>query len=191
MKHIIVEGIDRVGKSTLIKFLAEHFNYDNVHIRHFGKPIKSKGDILSSQQSMFVNEARLLRSIKENEKQGAYFENIVIWNRSHIGEYTHGHLHRGYSKRELKSVVLNYDKNFLDLKNTFLIFMYADPEFCMKMEDGNSLSQDLDKKEKEIKLFKEAMEISLIENKINIKVNKKNNFKDKKEIFNEILKFIK
>ena len=35
MKLLIIEGGDQLGKSSLIKGLCEHFNYDNVTIRHF------------------------------------------------------------------------------------------------------------------------------------------------------------
>jgi thymidylate kinase len=40
MKLIIIEGGDRLGKSTIITGLCKYFNYDNVTVRHFGKPPK-------------------------------------------------------------------------------------------------------------------------------------------------------
>ena len=41
MKLYIVEGGDRLGKSTLISKICQSANYDNVTIRHFGKPPKT------------------------------------------------------------------------------------------------------------------------------------------------------
>ena len=40
MKHIIIEGSDRTGKNTLIKSICDKYEYNNITIRHFGKPPK-------------------------------------------------------------------------------------------------------------------------------------------------------
>ena len=193
MKHIIIEGIDQTGKSTLIKSLCEHFNYDNLTIRHFSKPPKNFKNPLEYQKACFLNEKDLLNQLLKNESNGAYFENILIWNRSYLGEFVHGHLHRGYSKKELKEEIINFEKYFMIDHQSHLILLLADSEFCMAKEDGNSLSKNIIQKTLEIELFKEIYNESLISNKKIIYVNQPNTilFKDKNKILLEVLNFIK
>ena len=66
MKLIIIEGGDRLGKTSLIKGLCEYFNYDNITIRHFGKPPMnlSSEDVLDFQFKCFNYEGNLMHEIK-------------------------------------------------------------------------------------------------------------------------------
>jgi len=61
----------------------------------------------------------------------------------------------------------------------------------LDQEDGESFSQDLDQKTRELQLFKEAHALSLILNKKLIKVNQGNGYRGKEVIINEVLEFIK
>ncbi|MFW6311052.1 MAG: hypothetical protein ACOC1K_02330, partial [Nanoarchaeota archaeon] len=74
---------------------------------------------------------------------------------------------------------------------TYLILLTASPEFFFENEDGESFSQTLEEKEKELNLFKEVFDISTIKNKVIVKVDdgfKK--FKPKQDIFLEAMKHI-
>jgi len=179
MKHIIIEGGDRLGKSTLINLLCNHFNYDNINIRHFGKPPqKFPEDIspLEFQAKCFVKEGRLLDFTHQLENdQYAYFENIVIWNRSHLGEYVYGQMFREQNPIEIEKFIKNFEEEFLIYNSeTYLILLTADSEFFLEQEDGKSFSKNIEEKSRELNLFDDIYNKSLVDKKLRIKVNKNN-----------------
>ena len=64
MIHIIIEGIDRLGKSTLINELAK--DYNNVHIKHFSVPIgKTNKEKTIYQKQSFAREFRFIARLRE------------------------------------------------------------------------------------------------------------------------------
>jgi thymidylate kinase len=197
MKLIIIEGGDRLGKSTLIAKLAEHFNFDNVTVRHFGKPPKvfPEGvDPLTFQMECFYKEAFLVEQVKQMEEdEYNYYENIVIWNRAHLGEYVYGQMFRGLDPEQIKNALLNFEERFLlyDDLNVSLILLTAEPEFFHKREDGNSLSKTIDQKTRELALFDEAFHNSSIDKKLRLKVNIDKEFLPKDFIFNKVIDFLK
>jgi len=196
MKHFIIEGGDRLGKSTLIKHIAELYDYDNVSVRHFGKPPKKLAEdeeFLSYQIKCFYKEGYLLEYIKnlENDIYG-YYENIVIWNRSHLGEYVYGQMFRNNVPRNILNSLKTFEEKFiLYNEDTYLILLTADPDFFLKKEDGNSFSKNLIQKTTELKLFKEVFEHSEISNKLIIKVDENGEFISEEEIFNKVIELIK
>ena len=223
MKLIIIEGGDRLGKSTLIEGIGQHFNWDNVCVRHFGKPPKGMEtiDALHFQLECFDIDFHLLNEIKKRSlmKHHAYYSETVIWNRSHLGEFVYSQMFRNKDPEKIKGNfgqtlgelvqhnLINlewYLKKDLDIQS-YLITLTADPEFFHSKEDGNSFSQKLEDKTKELELFKEAHEFSTIKNKLLIKVDQStelptgtdwktkgpNIFRPKEDILNEVLTFIK
>jgi hypothetical protein len=54
--------------------------------------------------------------------------------------------------------------------------LHADVDFILKQDDGQSFTTDRKKKLKEMKLFNEAVDNSLIKNKLKIKVNDGNEY---------------
>lgn len=193
MKHIIIEGPDRGGKNSLIKSLCDEYDYDNVSIRHFGKPPSTLNneEAIDFQFSAFGKELNLLHNFKELENsEFYYFPNIVIWNRSHLGEYVYGSIYRNADKKYVLNLIKNFEK-FL-FEETSLITLTGDPEFFLSNEDGNSFSQNLEDKTKEVKLFKEIHSLSAIKNKKEIVINNKNNsFRKKEDVLEEAIDFLK
>jgi len=197
MKHIIIEGGDRLGKSTLIEGIAKHFNYDNVHIRHFGKPPKVFPEGISPlefQAKCFWKEAHFVEYVRQMEEdQFCYYENVVIWNRAHLGEYVYGQMFRAQDPKELKDYLSSFEtRNLLDKSDeTFLILLTAEPEFFLSKEDGNSFSQNLDEKKRELRLFDEIFEESLIDNKLRLNVDENGEFLNKSYLLDVVLDFMK
>ncbi len=194
MKHIFVEGPDNVGKTLLIKKLCEHFAYNNVSVRHFGKPPKGMSSVetLDFQFEVFSKEmlfADYIRNIMDKDDK-KYHENVIIWDRTHLGEYVHSQLFRGIDKNIIKPKLLDFEKQHLK-SDQYLILFTSDPMFLLQHEDGESLSQTLEEKTQESKLFKEIFNLSIIQNKKIIKVDNDNNYRDKNKIFNEVLELIK
>ncbi|MEG1009388.1 MAG: hypothetical protein RSE41_05375 [Clostridia bacterium] len=195
MKLIVIEGTDRTGKSTLIKKLCEHYNYDNVTIRHFGKPKVTEGtNVKYLQSAIFKFECELVKRIKDIEilENKNYFENVIIWNRSHFGEYIYGQLYRNYTREEAYEIVSNINVilKHVNVDSLHIIHLYGDPEFIIKNEDGQSFGKTVEDKEKELKLFFEIFNRQLVFNINHIKVNDGDSFKSKQEIFNEVLNII-
>jgi len=211
MKLIILEGGDRLGKSTLIKGLCEYLNYDNVTIRHFGKPPKgmTPQEVLDFQFKAFNAELYIFYNLHSREQVlTPYYPEIMIWNRSHLGEYVYSQMFRGGNPQELKKKLLDFEKGFISFE-VYLITLTADTDFFFEREklenDGSSLSKSLKEKTKELQLFKEAHDFSIIANKLLVKVDKEtelptgtewrmkgpNVFRPKEDILNEALTFIK
>ena len=193
MKHIIIEGGDRLGKDTLLKNLCKHFDYNNLTIRHFDKPPKgmSPKETLDFQFEVFYKEMIFRDFINENidGDDWGYHPNILIWNRSHLGEYVYSQMFRGITKRDVKAKLEKFEKSTLS-SNIYLITLTAAPKFFLDQEDGLSFSQNLEQKSKELRLFKEAHNLSLIPNKRLIQVNIGKEYRGKEHIFEEVLKFI-
>jgi len=190
MKLIILEGGDQLGKSTLIEGICKHFCYDNVTIRHFGKPPKDIKNILNFQFNAFMREQDLFFHIAYHDNQKYnYYPNILIWNRGHLGEYVYGQMFRKAHPEELKLRLIGFEKYFVSY-NVYLITLTADPNFFFSKEDGNSFSNDLITKTKELELFKEAHEFSIIRNKLIVKVDHNGKFWPKQDILNKVINFI-
>lgn len=197
MKLIICEGGDALGKNSLIKGLCEYFNYDNICVRHFGKPPKglSAPETLAFQMQCFNDEAIFYGQLKEKSvSKYNYYPDIMIWNRSHLGEFVYGQMFRNSNPQLLKDILTYYEKfslNCLNDNDIYLISLTADPEFFLNQEDGQSFSKTLKEKTKELKLFKEIHEFSHIKKKLLVKVDNEGKFRGKKQILEEVLNFIK
>jgi thymidylate kinase len=194
MKHIVIEGGDGLGKNSLIEALCRYYNYNNVAIRHFDKPPKglTPKETLEFQFQVFHKEFRYAQEMMEflEHDEYGYHENVLIWNRSHLGEFVYSQMFRGISRRDVAKRINSLERMFIH-PNQYLITLSASPKFFLDQEDGESLSQNLDEKDKELHLFREVHTLSLIENKKLIKVNEGQRYKGKDIIFNEVLEFIK
>jgi thymidylate kinase len=196
MKLIIIESPDCLGKNLLIKGLCEYYNYDNVMIRHFGKPPKNLNfkDIEKFQWNAFSDEANFILQSKSNFSTHleSYYENIFIWNRGIHGEYVYSAMFRYGDKEFLANQIRIFEKyKFHDtnLDVTFIL-LTATPEFALSKEDGKSFSQTLEQKTEELNLFNEIFESSSIKKKIKIQVNEGNNFINKEKILKTAIEFI-
>lgn len=197
MKHILIEGGDGLGKNTLIQRLCEYYDYNNVTIRHFDKPPKglSPKACLDFQFNVFHKEAFFVNLIKEqlDSDDFGYHENIVIWNRSHLGEFVYSQMFRGISQPDITRKLRKFEQSagFTDENNEiFLISLTASSKFFFEQEDGDSFSQSIEEKTKELELFKNAFNQSNIKNKLFITVNKGKSYKSRDIIFGEVLELL-
>jgi thymidylate kinase len=199
-KLIIICGGDRLGKGSLIKGLCEYYDYKNIMIRHCDKPpkeIESKY-VLDYQFECFNKESRLIHRFIQTfgNSEYCYHNNIIIYDRFYLGEYVYSQMFRGGNAKELKQLLIEWEKFNLmrmyeeDCK-VYLITLTADPEFFLIKEDGQSFSKNLEDKTRELELFKEAHNFSLIKNKLLVKVDINGEFRGKEEILTEVINFIK
>ena len=192
MKHIIIEGGDRLGKDTLISGIISNYE-DNWTIRHFGKPPKglSPKETLDFQFRTFYKEAIFVDHIRDeidNDEYG-YYDNSILWNRSHLGEYVYSQMFRGITKKEVKQKIRKFEGAVVT-PDMYLITLTASPYFFLSKEDGDSFSQSLEQKTRELQLFIEAHNLSCIPNKKIVKVDYEDTFRTKESILNSVIKFI-
>lgn len=186
MKHIIIEGCDRVGKDTLISWLCSQSN--NYTVRHFTKPKgNTNQERIDFQKKDFENEFSLSFD-RTKPNYTSQPNDMYIWNRSHIGEYVYGQMYRKYDPLWIFEIEKKFNFDMMD--DVYLILLYADPDFLIEREDGNSLSTKLEDREKEISLFLEAIDKSHIKNKLTIKVNEGNDYISKESIQLKVHNFL-
>lgn len=204
-KLLIICGGDRLGKTSLIKGLCEHFDYKNVTVRHCDKPPKDLNeDVLMYQLKAFKQEFNLILSTQTMKDKYLYHKNIVIYDRFYLGEYVYGQLFRNYTSSVLKKKISDLEKVFLTWLepycDTYLVTLTADPQFFLDRDDGNSFSKNLEQKTQELELFKEAHDFSIIKNKLLVKVDTNyadlyhktyKEFRSKQEILSDVINFIK
>lgn len=163
----IIEGPDRCGKGTIIENLIRYTNAQNYLILHSGKPNTknlSAQEIKDNQYNYNYNQIKL---IKENYQN----YDLIIFDRSYIGEYVYGNLYRNmnYIPEDMQEFENSSYINWLNKTHNCslqLILVSDSPENRLSREDGNSLSGfKLGVMKSEELLFKEYFEASTIENK--------------------------
>lgn len=179
MKVIIVEGPDNCGKSLLISSLLEKFT--TATVIHCGAP-NFKTDELPYLYQLYV------QSINENK----FNTNVVIFNRSWIGEYVYGSLYRNKFPHDIEKMILRLEKELSEHNEIFYVqLMSSNIDLLLKNDDGLSLSnQSKDKIKIELEMFQEIFTKSSIKNKKMIYVNNEDTFRQLTDIKNELFNFL-
>jgi len=187
MKLIIIEGTDQCGKDTLINSLSQ--DYAHTIKRHWGYPIGKTNEEKTAYQINFFNWEFQLYNILQTASNDINDNSVIIWNRSHIGEFVYGTLYRNSNP---ETWVMNLEKKFcFDLAdNIYLVCLYADPEFIVSQDDGQSYSARLEDKKLEDNKFFDACEASSIQKKLYLKVNEGIEYKSQQDILNTVSNFI-
>ena len=107
--------------------------------------------------------------------------NSIIVDRSHIGEMVYSPLYRNYSG----DYVLDIEKQY-NTDNFYLIVLTDRAENLISRDDGLSHSTDIDKKNEELELFREAFQKSNIKNKYMMNIEGHN----ENEVLNKVLDYI-
>jgi thymidylate kinase len=181
MKLLIIEGQDRCGKDSLINAISAE--YPNIIKRHWSFPKGSTNeDKTTYQKDSFNWEFENYRVTKSRRYQQ---NNLMIWNRAHLGELVYGSLYRN-SNPENWVMQLEEEYEFHKDPDVYLVYLYADPEFIVKKDDGESYSAKLDDKRAELEVFMKAFKDSKIIHKLAIKVNEGDSYVSKESIINQV-----
>ena len=168
----MIDGIDRLGKSTLIDNILNELGYHLVV--HYEKPKKLD---FYTHDPLFQYQLHCNRTMFFMINEGIR----VIFDRTHLGECVYAPLYRNYDG----DYVFNMEK-MTNLKRTKLILLTTS-NFDILTDDGESF--DWSNKEKEQELFIQAFNKSLIPDKCIIDVHNGNrSYKDPKVILKEALK---
>ena len=181
--HWIIEGGDRLGKSSLISRIDDEFGY---HIKlHYEKPKMLKKytlpDVVScDNKKQIALQTYQYVSFKHGFKLLAT-DIPTIYDRFHLGENVYAPMYRGYRGDYVYK--LEYDFDVKHLTNTRLILLTTS-NFDIITDDG--LGFDFSKKEEEQRLFVDAFNISSFSDKRIIDVHDGNgNYKSYDEVFDE------
>lgn len=125
--NILVEGIDNVGKSTLVRSLAKwYYNKQPIITQSIGAPFKDDLGLRTSKKYY----AKLFKLLADDDF-------TVIADRSHLGESVYAPIYRNYSGQ----YVMDFEEKLTD-KKTFLILLDStNLQEISNREDGLSLSQ--------------------------------------------------
>lgn len=186
----LIEGLDRLGKDTLISGIRNKCGYHQVihfskpEILEFYRPVRGGGDAIVAKREMlygyqrasFINMFNMLNEI--NTK--------MICNRAHLGEAVYSPLYRGYDGNYVFDLERSAGVN--QNYSTRLILLTEDFDKSEHFED-DGLSFDVTKRAHEQELFMAAFETSIIKDKRIICVTDQNTggFRSKEEILAEVL----
>jgi thymidylate kinase len=190
MKLLIVEGLDRVGKNTLLANLSS--NFENFCVRHFTSPPKglSEREAERFQQKAFHREFQLYNKVSEWDSHSELsMSSLWTWNRSHLGEAVYGKIYRNY---DATPWIIDLERFFsFDIKpEIYLLLLTASPDFIVKRDDGKSFTTDHDKKNKEIQSFVDVYNASLVQHKLHIRVDDGENYLSAERIHKNVLEFL-
>lgn len=200
----LIDGIDRLGKSSLIERIQQELGYHLVI--HYDKPkvlahyvdmadcIKraevSETDFDESYRNMDIQN--LARRLYQEDANRGMFELIkndtpMIFDRTHLGEMVYAPLYRKYSGEyvfDMEKDMLLYRPYSKD--SAIRLILLTTSNFEMIQDDG--LSFDFNKKEDEQKMFIDAFNKSNITNKVIVDVhNGHGGYKSFEEVFNEAI----
>jgi thymidylate kinase len=151
----IVEGPDRTGKNSQILLLKKWLESKDrtPHVLHYSN-VKCP-DIKAASERYYRQMFDFCQFAIKNDYD-------LILNRAHIGEVVYSPIYRDYDG----SYVYSLEKEFLKPTTPIALLLFIDdPDNLISREDGNSFSNDLEKKTIEVSAFVEAFERSKIKNK--------------------------
>ncbi len=198
MNVIIFEGVDNLGKSTLISNIANQYrDTRDILFMHATGPVCKEGEDPKEIQKVTFQQmfakCNYLANVEHTHSKTK--KNIVFMDRSHYGEYVYGQIYRGYSSSEILSMFKDIRYSFY---NVVVVHLEASPEFVVSHDDDKSFTSNYDSEKRletvkrEIALFNECFEKVKPKNYIKINVEgDNNNYRNVSELTEEILSKIK
>jgi hypothetical protein len=115
--------------------------------------------------------------------------NLVVWNRSHIGEFVYGNLYRN-TDPESWVIDLEYTFHYHERDDIYLLLLTTSPEFSASKDDGKSFASTATSRMVEIDNFRHAFKKSTIKKKLELCVEKDGKYIPQEEIVNTVMKFL-
>lgn len=173
----IIEGLDRLGKSTLVDGIVNTLGYHE--IIHYQKPKKLayyKEDLLEYQRASFQTMFQLLNSNAN-----------IVMDRGHLGEMVYAPIYRGYPGDYVIELERVHRADMMrDVRLILLIEDFATAKHFV--DDGLSLG-GIEKRQQEQQLFLEAFQKSIFNDKRIVCVTDRGQggFRPKEQILEEVL----
>jgi GTPase SAR1 family protein len=130
--RIILEGLDRTGKTSIISDLKREERFRDYPVRHDSGPAEHF-DITAVTPEVHAmhyiwDEAQLMKDTPNG-----------IWDRSYFSECVWGALYRGYDT--FNKIFFGEDNDLLD---TIMFILIDEPATLIYRDDGHSLPQNMD-----------------------------------------------
>lgn len=173
--QFLIDGIDRLGKSSLANNIMDRVGYRLMI--HYDKP-----KLLSKYANRSSDPLRLYQEMCNETMFDLIDSGMgIITDRTHLGELVYAPMYRGYDG----DYVLRLERNVYT--DDCRLILLITTNFDMLEDDGESF--DFSKKEEEQAKFLEAFRESSIKDKIIIDVHDGNGgYKDYNQILVEALK---
>ena len=164
---LIVEGLDRCGKSTLVEHLRKrYFTSPHILVHHSSSPPK----VEDPNEWELKHYSSLFQTARDLVKFGNY---DVIFDRFHLGAAVYGEKYRGANPAD----VYELDNRYLrDYSNAALILLTDKPEAIAARDDGDSLEKSLKDYYDTMSAFVEAFVVSSCPNKLHINITDNGGF---------------
>lgn len=189
----IIEGLDALGKSSLIKGIRDtlgyfeviHFNkpqnlkvYDEQALNHSAAPARS-----DKHESQFIYQRQAFQNMMDLVVSNAY----LIFDRAHLGEFVYSPLYRNYQGDYVFELEETYGlKRRFDIRLILLTEDFTTSRHFI--DDGHSLGP-VDRRREEQALFVKAFYRSTIKDKriINVTAASTGKFRPGEEILKDAL----
>lgn len=139
MKILVIEGIDRVGKTTLVTRITNIFK-GNKHITTaiIKDSFLKVSDMMSKeiQAEKLMTEVNCLLGLSKSDLSDNL---VVILDRFHLSEYVYGKCERGYENKDVWTI----DKLLNDICDTTLILVNPTSIDRSSKEHGSDLSKHM------------------------------------------------
>lgn len=173
-KFIVVEGMDRCGKDTLIKGLRKQIQSSKILDFHCSTPPKG----VDPYKWSYDHYDSILK-LGDTLTIGHDWD--VIANRCHLGETVYGPMYRGTDP----SFVWQLESQYCNHERMWLVVLVDDGENIVKRDDGLSNEKSAEDFDRVRDMFIDSFDRSCIPNKILINVGK-NGWPDPQQIYERI-----
>src|SRR5574343_185714 len=177
-QHYIIEGCDRLSKSTLANHIKQTHGF--FQVIHYGKPEKLKY-YLDSPVLELAEYYYQFDSFENGFQLLSHSAPHLIFDRFTLGEYVYGPRYRNYDGSYVFELEKDYNVNVWD--HTALILLTTS-DWSFIQDDGESF--DFSRKEEEQASFIEAFNKSQFKHKFLIDVNDNGFYKDPAKILTEL-----
>jgi thymidylate kinase len=182
---ILIEGLDRLGKTSLVNNVVNKLGY--YQKIHFSKPRVLDAIIPEGTTNQRLREYQITCFQNFFTMTRAYGANIIC-DRAHLGEYVYSPLYREYDGRYVFDLEKDYE---IDQDPRFRLILLTEDFSVSKhfVDDGLSLGT-ADRRYEEQERFIEAFHLSNIKDKrtINVTMPGIGAFHSMEHILNEALK---
>jgi thymidylate kinase len=175
---IIIEGMDRCGKSTLVEQLRKNYFTDpRILIHHCSSPPKV--------ENPNEWEVQHYKSLLDTSYYLNYAENFnVIYDRFHLGAIVYGKKYRNADPEDIYSI----EHMFIRKNDEIALILLTDTtEAILERDDGDSLESYSYEFDETRQAFEVAFNRSTIPNKLHINITENGGFKN---TYDTVTKFL-
>lgn len=169
---IIIEGMDRCGKSTLIANLRKHyFTNPKLIVHHASSPPRGLEDSNAWEVEHYSELADTFHHLSSKEGYD------IICDRFHLGAIVYGMKYRGLDPYTIYK--LDSDKVASGLeKEIAMVLLTDDVESVMSRDDGDSLEASADEFKSTSEEFIRVFGYSTIKNKLHMNITDNGGFEN-------------